>query len=433
MQWRELLKNNSAILLITTVGFFLNYSLNVYLARTFSPEVYGDFFITMRILIIVLPLSLLGTSSASNRFLSQYHTKDLPRFLGFYRWTLTIFKISTLSVWIIAVLMLISVIVLTDYKITVFEDYHLATFAFWIVPLIALSTLQSAFLQSIQSYKKSIILSLLYPVVMITGLFLLHYLIPTLNYFHLLVLVGLSYMVIILAQRLYITKNIKKIVTEAKPDFSPKKQWLRISLGMMLNSFIGLCLANVYLLMLELVGHNENEIGYFSAIFTISGILMIIGASVNYIINPLISPLLDQKKMSELFKLLLKAFYIELILGSIVLTILILFGRQLLGHFGSVYVAFYPEMLIVSCVMFIYILIGVAGSLLLYSDRQAILNWIFAGELVFAITLCLLLIPKYELMGAILSMTISLTLSCITTALIATYIFLKKPNVDAST
>jgi O-antigen/teichoic acid export membrane protein len=93
---------------------------------------------------------------------------------------------------------------------------------------------------------------------------------------------------------------------------------------------------------------------------------------------------------------------------SLVGTLALLFlGKTILSLFGPEFVAGYPVMVVLSIGLLIRALAGPLQGLLVVTGRQNVAAFALAVTVVINITLNILLIPKYGLMGAAIATSIA--------------------------
>jgi O-antigen/teichoic acid export membrane protein len=77
------------LLALDVASFFVKFGFNIFFARHFDKGLYGDFIVGLRTFSLVSALLLLGTGTASKRFLSRYlRSKNEQSVVGYLAWNL---------------------------------------------------------------------------------------------------------------------------------------------------------------------------------------------------------------------------------------------------------------------------------------------------------------------------------------------------------
>lgn len=416
-------KATISVLGLAISSYLLMYSLNVLVAHSYPPNEYGDFALTIRILAVIVPIILLGTHVSCKSFISQYHQAKKPdKILGFYQWAYQILFRTTMILTLISLCAYLILLYLHFRNLENLRNYHLFVYSIWLTPLYALSVLQSALLQSIKRYNIAKMARILFPLLMIFSTLILHYLLPNVMIYYLLICFIISYLIITLIQRSFIRNHFlthSGITTVTPANFKDKPKWSNTSLQMMLSTLMLQGISSIYILMTELVSPNEADVGYISAIAIITGGLYVFSQTTCYLFAPIIKPLFIEKNYSMISHLIKRTLLINVIAGGILITLIIIFGKEFLSHFGPSYIQHYPALIVMSTAIYFCLIFNVFQDTLLYSGNQHICNRIFIWELISGVTLCILLIPHYSVLGAAIAMTFSLVTSLTISTIIA--------------
>jgi O-antigen/teichoic acid export membrane protein len=190
--------------------------------------------------------------------------------------------------------------------------------------------------------------------------------------------------------------------------------------------FIGL----LYVLMTEvdvlMLGYflESSQVGIYSVVVNLSGILIFGLQSVGTIFSPNIAELCELKdfvNLEKLLKVLTKwIFYVSLLIYSII----VIFRVEFLSIFGPSFIAGSTALIILAFGQLVNAFSGSTGNVLLMSGKQ---NWELMNSgliVIFNIFLNIILIPRYGINGAAIATSSSIAIVNLI-KLIETYIIFK--------
>ena len=419
--FKHLLKDNSYVLLTMFLAYLANYVLNVFLARHLTPTDYADFSVAFGVIKFLVPFALLGTQAAGLRYLPRYSKEKLwSRFKGFMNWSNKVFFVMLVIVIVIATLLVLLAFYLDLAGITSLDAYHPLIYFIWLVPLYAFIALQSAILQSLSRYTRSVIyVSLLFPIALVLFLFTLLRWIEKINIYHVLFLVGITSLLIAGIQTISIKRMLPKEIKKYPPEYE-KTRWFKAALTLLQPAALKVGIMTLGLVLLEVLGHSEQIVAEYAVITTIQGFILLIQTSINVVVSPLISAYRTEAAPLQFF--VRKANVLQLILGSIVFLFILFAGRFLIDHFGAHYEdpSIYLYLMIISVVSFIgSILLGLPTTVLLYSKHVVKLIKLAYVQFFLTLILQLVLIPYYSIWGAIIGYSVGLLVYYLWAAILA--------------
>lgn len=200
---------------------------------------------------------------------------------------------------------------------------------------------------------------------------------------------------------LYFLKRIfPDIVSELKSSYEVRKL-LRFSLPVLFVGVSAILLRQTDRIMLGYFKASE-DLGVYSAAAVISHQAGLIMYSFGYIFCPIISDLYNRGEFSNLERLFKTVTRWIVSLNLVILLLLILFSKQIMGVFGSDFVAGWSVLVILSAVHLIGYSTGGAlvGYVLQMSGKQDIELANAIVMLIANIALNLWLIPPYGILGA---------------------------------
>ncbi|NNK59755.1 MAG: oligosaccharide flippase family protein [Flavobacteriaceae bacterium] len=169
-------------------------------------------------------------------------------------------------------------------------------------------------------------------------------------------------------------------------------------------------------------------VAYYGIAIKISAVVGIILTSINATIAPQISKLFFADEMSNLRQVIKKATTLNVILTIPLILFLIIFSNNILSFFGSNYILAQQALYIILFGQIINALCGPVGLYLNMTGRQNLFQKVLLIALVINIVMNLVLIPKYEMIGAAISTAFSFTMW----NLVGLFIAYKKDKVNLS-
>jgi len=371
--------------------------LKVMLARLLGPEEFGLVNLSLAILVVVTSFTLMG------------YQNGVTRFTAFYKGQGETGKIKT-TIQIVWKIILLSscagglLVYLFSGKMaaSVFHDQKLMPvlkiFAF-AVPLLALSRVFNAGLRGFKKIHLVIItdriLWRVMPLVLVAFLFL----------FFNLELNGVAYSFLITVAMMLMVSAIflyREIVSY--PNSLDKKTCLReitqyswpvalVEIGNNLKTRTDTLLIAFFL--------GAYEVGIFSVALTLAAFLHLFLSSIVVIFNPVASELFGENNMAEIgriFSLVTK--WLVLLALPILLFLMFFPGITISVLFGASYKSAAPALAILAFCFFAKTAVGPSGATLLAMGHSKINMLISISTLLVSIFLCLLLIPRYGIIGA---------------------------------
>lgn len=403
------IKDNLLVIGLLSVGYILRYVINFILVRSLSPHQYGDVSIILGILTFSVPFALLGVELSSVRFLPEYlKLKQLTLFKGFYYWAFRICIYASLAIMIGGLLL----IVFDRAFIAIYHDHlmkkiHPFFYSIWLISMYSYLIYQSSILKSFGKFLFSQGAIILYTIIFIIELMFFDRFFSHLTPIRVIICLGVAAFIIIVFQQISITYFFPKKVKNLEVNLSKSGQWLSTSLQMMFSSIVFSGLSVIDLVMLEFLGKTEAVVGHFAAINAIALSIFVFENAINIVISPIIAPLVQNKEMKKLQHFMNVSTLVKLGMAIPLCVIFVLFGKEILGFFGSVYVSFYHELLLLVLTYIIAVSFGTGNIVTLNSGNHLATLRIALTQLILDIILNVILIPIYGLLGAVLAMLIS--------------------------
>ncbi len=407
-----------ALLVISLVTYSMKYIFNVFLARHFTPSIYGDIIVAIKTLNIFSALSLLGTTTSAQRFLKKYlNKKNKKHAHQFVQWNIKVL-IHTFS--IILLLTFIAMMILLSlklFKLDILNNLHLAVFMLWITPLSGSIILFGAYLAC---NDKPILAFFLrnftkYLLLMFSFIITIYFIKKSISTTQIPFIFFLAFLFLVLIEGAILYKTmpmLKKIKLEFSQASNPpiSKEWFQVSVRVIINNFTFLVLCVMDLLIVEIFSHNEHNVGYYSAVLAITGIFWVISSGLFQFIKLDVSTQIDTATGKKMLQNNFNIINLLMISISTILAItIILFSKTLLLHFGPEYYLARTALYIVLAGTLVGICCQCAVVILLYSGYEKIILNISFMELVLLIIFGIPLTIYFGIIGTAISFAISVS------------------------
>lgn len=405
-----------ALFALALGAFGLKYFLNLILARNLPPEIYGDLALAFRVLGITAVVALLGTGTSAKRFLGKYLRSDeSANVSGFLRWNT---RLVARSFALCVALGVVSLLVMTGlhaFGLKDIDSYHLTAHMLWVAPAAACVLLLASYLLCVEHPVASEASRLL-PVALQVGLFgAAIWIVGSLSSNVLIAVILLvAASISVLAQIIYIYARAPGLLDEfrlarVRPSRAQEREWMRVSVRLSANQIFFLILGSLDILILEIAPVNEAYVGYYGATLTIVNFVWLIPEGTVKPMTAKISTLIATAAgRVELQQHLNRALAMNLIVGSVIATAIIVLSSTLLSHFGPGYVAARPALIIAVCGALLGIMARPAAVVLAYSDLETDLLKLSIVELVILLVCGALLVIPFGMEGVATALVVSI-------------------------
>lgn len=392
------------------LAFIANFLFNLLLSRNLTAAVYGDIYIVIQLLVLCSILGVWGTNTTIVRFLPKYlagHEHD--KLLGYLSWNKTLVFRATLVLSLLGGLFAAGAFILDKFHITSIDKMHPFIFAFWLIPLYIVSLITNSTLQGLQRVNLAMFLSnvgfVLLGIVEL-GLFVLVF--KKVNIYQLLLLLGVSQSLIILIQFKLIKQKLYQIVTTENLQYEIPK-WQQYSRSMLANNVVMYISNIVVVMVLELIGKHEAEVGIFAAITTVASIFYTVSGAINTLVSPQLSA--NENNPSKLQEITSKANLSRILITTPIILIVVFFAKDILVMFNPLFATYTLALNITTISTYLFIFFSIAASLLTYGGAEKLELYSTITFLLSSLLFSFILIPKFQLIGAIWAQVISLTIA----------------------
>jgi O-antigen/teichoic acid export membrane protein len=420
---RKTYYNVSITMLFSLLAYVVYFYLNTLVARWLGPALYGDFSVAIYLISLTGFVMLLGKNSSVVKYLPQYiHQKKWDFARGCLKQDIKLVTSIGGGIFVFGVIIALLLFPYLHGNFTIFNSsftpyYHPFLLTIWIIPLFAFNLYLSQFILSLNrpvsstfTNPKGIALQTVFSLFII----LIYLINKNITFYHMFYAYAVALLFIIFFQLFILVIITPRNLINFK-DTTKDKGWIKNSLYFLISSVVLILMGQISLLLLEALGHKENDVGILSAIFAATGICWVVLTATSQVFKPIIMPTLKSndpsKNMQKLYfraNILLcgQAFLLTLILYVFRFKILGLFGDHF-KHFGvQAYLIILPS-------IFVIIATGSASYFLQFSGKVVALIKLSGSALILQLILCLLLIPHYDLLGAAISFSLSEIVVCI--------------------
>lgn len=368
-------------------------------------ESYGEFTLALSVFSISLFISILGLDNGLLRFLSKYHAKK--NFKNAKKIILCTINIALISSIAIGLLLYIS----ADEIGKLFQSQKIGE----ILKILSISTPFAAlgliFIEGLKAIEKP-------RIAIISQYFIERIFLLTLTFSVISIglgLIGITFAYIsasfltFLISGIYIFNYIRK-KRKSSTNSNLYLPLLKYSLPLMLSGSIYMIMRWADVMMVGYF-HGPSLAGIYDVACLLSLTLFILPEALLYNFIPKMIKLKTQKKHKQFFELLKKSRNYIFLSNLLVIFMLIFFPEPAIKHFlGKDYLAATAPLIILSMGVFIRsFLLPYTKTLLVFGFSNFVLYGTTAAVL-FNIIFNLILIPKYELIGAAISTSLSYTI-----------------------
>ena len=396
-------KESAQIVSIAAVGFVLQYSYNIYLARLITATDYGDFAVGISMLLLLAMLVEIGASKTMPKYIHIYQRNgNLAGISGLLRGYITV---TLAFAFIVAILS--SGLAYFDLEITHKADssqLHPLFLALWFLPLLAVSNILASSLKCIKPRSNSEL-----PRASVYGLALFFLWLFTALGFQSndwtgTTLFGSATFIVFVIYLFLTLHYVPRNYIKTSPTYA-WREWLSTSLPIMVSAMLFLGTRQASLYMVEAFDLNEANVGYFSAASQTAQGLVTIYDTVSLIYGSRIGLAIIQgketaQKTLQKMTIFMGGFCLFFIL------LLVIFGQAILSLFGPEYIQAYPVMILLTIGASGRVISGGYTTYLQYSGKQNQVLAVQFGILILSIILGALVIPKFSIMGAAVASTV---------------------------
>ncbi|APG65856.1 hypothetical protein LPB136_10985 [Tenacibaculum todarodis] len=393
--FKEVLSGSFASFITKAIGILLNYFLIFYISNKIGVASVGFYNIILISLFLATILCTGGLNYAIIPLLHRFSSNKTE----LYSRSLSILSILLLIAGLLIYLLspLINNSLFSDFK--AYNPYVL-------ILLVALYVFQYFNIEYIRGNKNIIVSeslrNIVFPLVVIIGI--IFSVSSFQDYFNLILFSIFAATIITLIPSIYFALKSAKNTAEKSFDIS-KNTLLKTATPLMIMGLSSFSLSEASLFFLKYY-YDIKAVGDFTIIYKISITACLVFTIAFAIIGPKIAELFWSKKTYELRKLFVSSLKM-IFFATLPVFIVVLFFPSFFLSIFNLSADFTLELIIMLVGQFLYGITAIFGLFLMVTDKQKIYRNIYIVSAILNLILCFVLIPKYGVLGASITVAIS--------------------------
>lgn len=399
------------------VSYILRYALNVILAHHMSMQMFGDYGVAIGVLTGLTTLLLLGTNDTVRKYVPLYRENgETEKLRAFIKWNI---KLVLLGFLVYYLVIAAAVFIFFNGSLANLLYFHMAMYFLLMAPVAAVALLIIDYLLGEDRVVVSTFIDVVirYGVLIVVALTVVYYVTDSFtNDIILAAWILVSILVIVLGLLPFILgkKNIlEKVSTTLKARISAEdaRLWYKDAAGLVILGTIYALGGYLDLYVVEGIGSNEEMVGLYVAILSITEFFFIFPSATSKYVIPHIGKMFGTAdQQAELQKKINNTNLFNVAIAVALAAGIIIFREPILGIFGPGYVAASLP-LVVSVIAVTLNAIGdLPDQLLTYTGYENQVTLFIIAEIVTLIGLGSLLCYYFGLLGVCMGMLASMSL-----------------------
>lgn len=401
----DIAKGAGIVFFGTIIGTGLKFLFEVIVARNLGTELFGLFFLGLAFLKVGEIISTLGLHRGVLRYIALFRGEgDKRRTKG------TIIFALRIAVLIGLVICILIIFLAGFASINIFKKAELTPVLKMFAVVIPFTTLTTILVFSTQGFKimkyRVYVREIFEPTIRIIGvvlIFLLGY-----KLYGVIFVFNISVAIGFFLAFYYLKKTFPDLTHKNIDSIFESKKILGFSWPLLLADFFGLIVIWMNILMIGYFKDSQ-EVGIYSAAHRTALLVQVILLSFNAIFAPIIADLYNKnesRKLERLFKIVTKWI---LSLSLPICLLMILLAPEILSLFGKDFIVGAVCLIILSLSQLVNSIFGSSGFLIMMSGKSRINLFNNMAAATLNICLNLLLIPQHGIIGAAVSLLITVT------------------------
>lgn len=399
IHFKEIVLKSGLALVFRVVGISLNYILIFFISTQIGIKAVGIYNISFVTLIFLTMMFSFGLNFSITRFTGEHLNSKIKLRTLYYKCLIMILPASILGAFILYFL--------SDYIALSFFKNGQYTEALKIVSIMSPLYLLTAFnIEFIRGLKKTVesefIRNIVSPFTVLISLIVISF--YNLDDIVTLYAIAISVFIGFLVSLLIIFKLNNGFAIKENRIFS-KKELFEPSIPLLIMGLAAFFLSESGLFILEIY-FDSKEVGDYTIIYKISLASSLIFLTFSTIIGPKFAELFWANKKEELKESILYSAKMVFLLSVPGIIFLLIFSKFLLDIFGLEF-ELNTSLLILIIGQFFYAITGISGVYMMVTTSQKNFRNVYLLSAIINLFLCFLLIPKYGVLGASISISIS--------------------------
>lgn len=393
-------------LIALVAGFCANYFMNVVIARTLGPELYGDVAVSVQVLLVASIFAAMGADSASVKFLPPYIIEgQWSKFRGFIRYYFCLILLISVLLSLITLFVTWLLYNMQSQQLPgAFFEHYPIVYGVWFTPLFAGLLMFSGVLLSFQKPVLSIIpYKICYPATAAVFVLLLGTIIAKVTVVEVMCSLGASMLLFVCLQLYLIHRHLPGNYRSCKPETHPKL-WVKTALPFISASLVTNFINQFQLIFVEIFHDSETDVGYFAAIVSIVCVMWLVDSAMITVASPKMSQAYADGNMNRLKTLYRRSSWFMVLGMSFIALIIVIFSKQILSIFGPTYVNAQVPLIVAAIGTASNSLSIMAFTLMKYAGQEQKVFWITLITFSYSILASIILINLFGLIGAVIAM-----------------------------
>ncbi|WP_138433371.1 oligosaccharide flippase family protein [Winogradskyella algicola] len=410
---REVIKKSIASMFVKGTGMIVALVVSIFLGRAIGASGLGIINLSNRVIAIALVFCLLGTRTVLVKNIAVgYNLKQFNR-IGSYMHTAYIFN-GLLSIIVVSILLLIS----PWLAFNVFNEPDLMIPLVVAVISLVPQTFSRLFSAGVNGYRKiwqsNLVDKTLSSILIAISLFLMYITDTEISIVRVAIVYGVSSLIVTIVIGVY----WKKLFTNnSKPKFVVKKL-IRPALPLLWISISSIISANAAVVLLGWLS-NSKEVGLYTVATSIALLTSFFLKVTNSVVSPKLAGLNAEGKKKEMEVMVRQTTKGLTFIAGLPVIIFIIAGKYVLNLWGEEFIVAYQILVILSIGQFFNIATGCSGLLLVmcgFEKQHGYISFVFV---VLNLILNFILISWYGLLGAAITMSVTVALENIIKVIVA--------------
>jgi O-antigen/teichoic acid export membrane protein len=389
----SLVRTSAVFIAILLASYGADYLGQVLFGRWLGAVDYGDFGVSVSLLVLLASLFTFGSDETVPRFLPAYLAEDRHGHVrGFLRGHLAVITVSTL---------LLCLTGMGAFLFIGWESFdHPVRGIWWILPFVGVGNfLYNLLANHDRSFTVANLVQMVATPLLMTAIgFILLSRNGGLTDHLAVVAYGISVAAILPIYWVLLRRSFPAEVWKSEPSYD-LSLWMRTALPIILTALVYYVLGQADIYVMEHVG-DEKDVGILLACIKTSDLVFLSYTASLLILSSRISPLVAAGRTEELRLLIRRFVRLIFVLSVLVAVGMIVCGKPMLRLFGAGFEAGYPALVVMAAANVLIGTLSLAWPLLSYSGHERVPVPGFVVALVLLVGLAEVAIPRYGLIGA---------------------------------
>lgn len=393
----KIVLKGSGIAFVGRIGvMLLNVLFHLVLARALGAVVVGNISIGITVINLASVVVLFGLHRGVLRFVAHYAgLKDQARIAGTLVSALRVFSVTAV---IVTTIILVSSSFIAEIVFDKPELSQIFSILAFSIPFLSLSKIMSSYLQALRRINSKILIDLLGPLLNISGIIFVLYLVMIRERGIVVVLAGSSVITAMLAC-LLTWRHYPLRGKKAEKPILQTRVMIEFSWPLLLTAILSTANAQSETLVLGALTTSD-QVGIYFVAFKAISLITIFLTAFNVIFAPMISDLYSKGKLGEMDHLYKTITRWAFTASLPIFLIIFIWSSEVLNLFGLEFMAGSGVLRVLAASQILWVLSGPSGWMLTMTGhpRFNLLNMVLTLSI--ALGLDFILIPRYGAMGA---------------------------------